>query len=148
VRERIRATRALTERPFAANLVLEWDQHERLRMCADERVAVVSTFWGDPGPYVDTIHACGALHLHTGYEEGAKRLAKQTIEQFEGCDHVAVNAAGCGDVKRTRSAHATVATAATGLRLCGMVEEPPRPGMWGSWRAGRRRRSRCPRARP
>ena len=43
---------------------------------------------------------CGALHLHTGYEEGAKRLAKQTIEQFEGCDHVAVNAAGCGSAMK------------------------------------------------
>jgi NAD(P)H-dependent flavin oxidoreductase YrpB (nitropropane dioxygenase family) len=81
VREQIRATRALTERPFAANLVLEWDQHERLRLCADERVAVVSTFWGDPGPYVDTIHACGALHLHTvGSAEEARRAVEAGVD--------------------------------------------------------------------
>src|SRR5829696_828615 len=43
---------------------------------------------------------CGALHLHTGYEEAAKRRAKETIEQFEGCDHVAVNAAGCGSAMK------------------------------------------------
>jgi glycolate oxidase iron-sulfur subunit len=43
---------------------------------------------------------CGALHLHTGYEEAGRRLAKQTIEQFEGCDHVAVNAAGCGSAMK------------------------------------------------
>src|SRR5688572_19031691 len=42
VRDRIRATRALTDRPFGVNLILEWDQHERLRACLDESVAVVS----------------------------------------------------------------------------------------------------------
>jgi nitronate monooxygenase len=65
VRERIRATRALTDRPFGVNVVLEWDQHERVRTCAEESVAVVSTFWGDPSPYVEAIHAGGALHVHT-----------------------------------------------------------------------------------
>jgi glycolate oxidase iron-sulfur subunit len=39
---------------------------------------------------------CGALQLHTGYEPEAKRLARATIAAFEGCDFVAVNAAGCG----------------------------------------------------
>jgi glycolate oxidase iron-sulfur subunit len=39
---------------------------------------------------------CGALQFHTGYEEEAKGLAKETIEAFEGCELVAVNAAGCG----------------------------------------------------
>lgn len=26
---------------------------------------IISTFWGDPAPYVDLIHAAGALHLHS-----------------------------------------------------------------------------------
>ncbi len=65
VREKVRATRTLTGRPFAVNLVLEWDQHERLAICAAEKVSVISTFWGDPQPYVEPIHAAGALHLHT-----------------------------------------------------------------------------------
>ena len=39
---------------------------------------------------------CGALQFHTGYEPEAKELAKATIVAFEGCDVVAVNAAGCG----------------------------------------------------
>src|ERR1700759_2314479 len=50
--ERIRATRALTDRPFAVNLVLEWDQRERIPGCAGERVTNISTFWGDPAPDV------------------------------------------------------------------------------------------------
>lgn len=39
---------------------------------------------------------CGALMLHSGYEDDAFALAKQLIETFEDCDLVAVNAAGCG----------------------------------------------------
>jgi NAD(P)H-dependent flavin oxidoreductase YrpB (nitropropane dioxygenase family) len=65
VRERIRQTRALTSRPFAVNLVLDWNQRERLAICADERVPVISTFWGDPARYVDPIHNAGAVHIHT-----------------------------------------------------------------------------------
>jgi nitronate monooxygenase len=47
------------------NLVLERDQRERLAVCADERVPIVSTFWGDPAPYVERIHEAGAVHIHT-----------------------------------------------------------------------------------
>ena len=63
--DRIRRTRQLTDRPFAVNLVLDWDQHERIAVCAREDVPVISTFWGDPGPHVHAIHDAGALHLHT-----------------------------------------------------------------------------------
>ena len=81
IRDRIRATRALTDRPFGVNLVLEWDQHERIRACADESVAVVSTFWGDPRPYVAGIHAGGALHLHTvGSAEEARRAVDAGVD--------------------------------------------------------------------
>src|ERR1700761_3938923 len=63
--DRIRRTRALTERPFAVNLVLDWDHRERIAVCAREGVGLISTFWGDPGPHVAPIHDAGALHLHT-----------------------------------------------------------------------------------
>jgi NAD(P)H-dependent flavin oxidoreductase YrpB (nitropropane dioxygenase family) len=81
VRESIRATRALTDRPFGVNLVLEWAQHERVQACAEESVAAVSTFWGDPRPYVDRIHAGGALHLHTvGSAEEARRAVQAGVD--------------------------------------------------------------------
>jgi NAD(P)H-dependent flavin oxidoreductase YrpB (nitropropane dioxygenase family) len=81
VRERIRATRALTDRPFGINVVLEWDQHDRVRACVEESVAAVSTFWGDPQPYVDTIHAGGALHIHTvGSAEEARRAVDAGVD--------------------------------------------------------------------
>jgi glycolate oxidase iron-sulfur subunit len=43
---------------------------------------------------------CGALQLHSGEDEPARDLAKRTIEAFEGCDHVLVNAAGCGSAMK------------------------------------------------
>ena len=43
---------------------------------------------------------CGALFLHTGYEEEALALGRHTIAAFEGCDSVVVNAAGCGSSLR------------------------------------------------
>jgi glycolate oxidase iron-sulfur subunit len=43
---------------------------------------------------------CGALLMHSGYEQEAVRLARRTIEAFEGCDAVVVNAAGCGSAMK------------------------------------------------
>ena len=43
---------------------------------------------------------CGALQLHTGEDEPAVALAKETIAAFDGCDHVIVNAAGCGSAMK------------------------------------------------
>ncbi|MGZ4313803.1 MAG: NAD(P)H-dependent flavin oxidoreductase [Solirubrobacteraceae bacterium] len=57
--EKIRRTRVLTDRPFAVNLVLEWDPRPRIEVCARERVPLISTFWGDPCPYADAIRPGG-----------------------------------------------------------------------------------------
>jgi glycolate oxidase iron-sulfur subunit len=43
---------------------------------------------------------CGALPLHAGEDPAARRLAKATIEAFDGYDTVIVNAAGCGSAMR------------------------------------------------
>jgi NAD(P)H-dependent flavin oxidoreductase YrpB (nitropropane dioxygenase family) len=63
--KRIQRTQALTDRPFAVNLVLDWDHRERIEICAREGVALISTFWGDPARYVERIHGAGSLHIHT-----------------------------------------------------------------------------------
>jgi glycolate oxidase iron-sulfur subunit len=41
---------------------------------------------------------CGALSMHSGREEEARRFARRMIDQFEqlGVEHVVVDAAGCG----------------------------------------------------
>jgi glycolate oxidase iron-sulfur subunit len=43
---------------------------------------------------------CGALQLHTGVEDDARKLAKATIDAYEGFDHVVVNVAGCGSAMK------------------------------------------------
>jgi NAD(P)H-dependent flavin oxidoreductase YrpB (nitropropane dioxygenase family) len=81
VGDRIRATRALTDRPFGINVVLEWDQRERIRAGLEQSVAVVSTFWGDPRPHVERIHGGGALHVHTvGSADEARRAAEAGVD--------------------------------------------------------------------
>ena len=50
LRALLRDTRARTAKPFAVNLVLEWDPAERLAIALEEGVRIVSFFWGDPAP--------------------------------------------------------------------------------------------------
>lgn len=65
VRAAIVETRALTKRPFGVNIVLKWPAHDRIAACLEEGVDIVSLFWGDPGPYVSTIHGAKAKVMHT-----------------------------------------------------------------------------------
>ena len=78
VREVIHQTQALTERPFAVNLGLEWSQEERLDVCLEEGVPIVSLFWGDPSPHAERIHSAGALLIQTvGTAEEARKVVDQ-----------------------------------------------------------------------
>jgi NAD(P)H-dependent flavin oxidoreductase YrpB (nitropropane dioxygenase family) len=63
--EKLARMRALTDRPFGVNMILDWPQEERLRQCLDAGVRIVSTFWGDPAPLVPIAHEGGATFLHT-----------------------------------------------------------------------------------
>ena len=76
VRRQIREMRALTARPFGVNLVLEFPQEERLAVCLDERVPVISFFWRDPSSLVALAKAAGAIVMHT---VGSAADAKQAI---------------------------------------------------------------------
>ncbi len=64
MRQIVRETQKLTSRPFGVNLVLEWNQQERLQVCLEEGVKIVSFFWGEPAPYVQKAHEAGALAIH------------------------------------------------------------------------------------
>lgn len=76
-RRRVRQTRKLTDRPFAVNLVLDFPVDDVLSACLDERVPIVSTFWGDPARVSPRIHQAGALHLHT---VGSVLEARQAVD--------------------------------------------------------------------
>jgi glycolate oxidase iron-sulfur subunit len=43
---------------------------------------------------------CGALQLHSGFEQEALELAKATISAYEDYDAIAVNVAGCGSAMK------------------------------------------------
>jgi nitronate monooxygenase/enoyl-[acyl-carrier protein] reductase II len=76
-RDRIRAVRERTSRPFGVNLVLDFPVDDTLAVCLDEAVPVVSTFWGDPAPVRQVMRGSGALHMHT---VGSVTEARQAVD--------------------------------------------------------------------
>ena len=81
MRQQIRETRALTSRPFAVNLILEIPQEERLAVCLDEGVPIISFFWRDPASLVARAKAGGAIVLHTvGSADDAKRAVDSGVD--------------------------------------------------------------------
>ena len=81
VRERVRQIRKLTDRVFGINLVLDFPIDDRLAVCLDEGVPIVSTFWGDPGTVNERIHAAGAVHLHSvGSAAEARRAVDAGVD--------------------------------------------------------------------
>ncbi len=75
VRAEIRATKALTKRPFGVNLVLTQPQEERVAICLAEQVPAISFFWGQAGPLTEVAHRGGARVLHTVASADAARIA-------------------------------------------------------------------------
>jgi nitronate monooxygenase len=76
VRQIIRDTKALTDKPFGINLVLKWPQEERLKVCLEEGVKLVSFFWGDPASLIPLVHEAGGLVMHS---VGSAEEAKQAV---------------------------------------------------------------------
>src|SRR5215216_5576942 len=65
IRRQLRETRALTKRPFGVNLNLDFPQEERLAVCLEEKVPIISLFWGDPSALAPRAKSGGAIVLHT-----------------------------------------------------------------------------------
>ena len=68
IRSQIRELRAITDRPYAVNIVIDAQdppQDERVEVALAAGAPLVSFFWGDPEPYVDRVHRAGALALLT-----------------------------------------------------------------------------------
>ena len=81
VQQQIRETRALTSRPFGVNLVLDFPQEERLDVCLEEHVPIISFFWGDPSALAPRAKARGAIVLHTvGSAAEAKRAVHAGVD--------------------------------------------------------------------
>jgi NAD(P)H-dependent flavin oxidoreductase YrpB (nitropropane dioxygenase family) len=74
MRRQIREMRALTSRPFGVNLNLDFPQEERLAICLEEHVPIISLFWRDPSALVPRAKSGGAIVMYTvGSAADAKR---------------------------------------------------------------------------
>ena len=64
---------------------------------------------------------CGALHLHAGFADEARKLARQTMEIFERdrIDAIIVNSAGCGSMMKEYAELFPAGVDATRARLLG-----------------------------
>ena len=77
----IREVKSLTDKPFAVNLNLDFPQEERLEACLQERVPVISFFWGDPGKLVSRAKSGGALVMQTvGSAEEAQAAVRYGVD--------------------------------------------------------------------
>jgi nitronate monooxygenase len=65
LRRTLRKMRSLTSRPFAVNLNMEFPQEDRLEVCLEEGVPIISFFWRDPGALVKRAKAGSATVLYT-----------------------------------------------------------------------------------
>jgi NAD(P)H-dependent flavin oxidoreductase YrpB (nitropropane dioxygenase family) len=61
--EQIRQIAASTDQPFCVNLVLAFDQHDRLEVVIEEGVSVVSFSWGIDDAMISRAHEGGAAVL-------------------------------------------------------------------------------------
>jgi NAD(P)H-dependent flavin oxidoreductase YrpB (nitropropane dioxygenase family) len=80
-RKLIKDTLSVTKNPIAVNLVLEWDQEERLQISLEEGIKTIWFAWGDPSPYIKQIHQVGGRVIHTiGSAEEAKKSVDAGVD--------------------------------------------------------------------
>src|SRR5262245_15652644 len=119
-REEIRRVRALTARPFGVNLLLHFPVEDQVAICLDERVPVLSFFWGDAAPYIGRAHAAGVKVVHeVGTAADARRSAAAGVDVIiaqgvEASGHVAGEVSTLALVPRVVDAVAPRPVAAAG----------------------------------
>jgi NAD(P)H-dependent flavin oxidoreductase YrpB (nitropropane dioxygenase family) len=64
LRQEIRRLRDLTKKPFGVNLLLPVGVEAHVAVCLEERVPLLSLFWGDPAPFVVPAHKAGVAVIH------------------------------------------------------------------------------------
>ncbi len=81
LRNDIRALRERTDRPFGVNMLLPADVDEQVAVCIEERVPLLSFFWGDPSAFVDPAHQVGLKVIHqVGSVAEAKTAADAGVD--------------------------------------------------------------------
>jgi NAD(P)H-dependent flavin oxidoreductase YrpB (nitropropane dioxygenase family) len=99
IREQIRQTRVLTDKPFGVNIILPLLQEGQIEACLDEKIPILILFWGDPKPYVAEAHRRGAkVFLQVGSVEEAQAAADAGVDAI-----IAQGVEAGGHVKSTTS---------------------------------------------
>jgi nitronate monooxygenase len=81
LQQEIRRLRELTDQPFGVNFLLEFPVEAQVKVCLEERVPVLSFFWGDPSPYVARAHAAGLKVIdQVGSVQSAQRSARAGVD--------------------------------------------------------------------
>ena len=120
LRDLIRRMRDLTDRPFGVNFILALARPEQITLCIEERVPVLSFFWGDPTPYIEPAHAAGIKVLdQVGSVADARRSTRAGVDVivaqgFEAGGHVAGTVTTMALVPRVVDAVAPVPVVAAG----------------------------------
>lgn len=92
MRELIKKTRTLTDKPFGVGLVLAFPHEENLKVILDEKVAVLQTYWGDcTTELVAKAHSAGVKIIP---QVGSVESAKQAIDA--GADGIIVQGREAG----------------------------------------------------
>jgi NAD(P)H-dependent flavin oxidoreductase YrpB (nitropropane dioxygenase family) len=81
MRQQIRQMRELTSKPFGVNFNLDFPQEERLAVCLEERVPIISFFWRESFDLVPRAKRGGAIVMHTiGSAADAKRATDAGVD--------------------------------------------------------------------
>lgn len=89
LRERIRSIARVTDRPFCINLVLDFEQEERLEVALEERAPIVSFSFGLRPQLISRAHAGGARVLvQVGSVDTARAAADAGADALvvQGCE--------------------------------------------------------------
>jgi len=76
LRRDINSMRASTGRPFGVNMLLPAKVSEHVAVCVEERVPLLSLFWGDAAPFVKPAHDAGLKVVH---QVGSVSEAKEAV---------------------------------------------------------------------
>ena len=81
VRQRIRDTRAMTDKPFGANIILARTLEGQIGACLDEAPPLIVFFWGDPTPYVCDAHRQGSkVFVQIGSVDEARAAVEAGVD--------------------------------------------------------------------
>jgi NAD(P)H-dependent flavin oxidoreductase YrpB (nitropropane dioxygenase family) len=121
LRRQVASIKRLTDRPFAVNLVLDFEQEERLHLVLEEQVPVVTFSWGIERNFIARTSAAGAtVAVQIGTLEEARRAvgagADILITQGrEAGGHVQGTAPLLGLLEKVRAAFDVPIAAAGGI---------------------------------